>query len=762
MLEKGQGVSSSANLPSDIQLIDLDRLWSIARRQARVMAICIAIGLVLGILYIVLTPRTYMATSQILIDQRMQSAVSDVAPISRSSELESEILNQTEILRSTRVARVVAQAEGLATDIDFLNPPPSFFSQVTSLITLPISTLFGGPDGSETRVLTEISVDSAATRLSNGIFVSRVGRSSVIRLGYQSHSPDLAYRIVNAYTQAFLQDQLNADLEASRDAADWLQQRLGELGESQREAALAVEQFRLESGLSFSLDEGLANQRLQALTSQLIIAQAETVRIRALSEQITQIIAAGPEMAGANVSLIAGSDADDPEVRELRTRFTSIEQRLGELIAVYGEDHPQVAALQRERVSVSAQLYTLLQRLNERYRGELSIAELRESGLRADIEAEGMTSATANQAQIQLNELQQRAAALGVLYNSYLSRYEETIQRQSFPIPAVRVITEPSRPSNPSGPRLMFSLAAFLVFGGIMGLGFGTLNELRERSFRLGSQLTRETGARFLGYLPKVRAAGGRRNGPNERPDSVHRNVLDQISDRRANAPTTAFVETLKATKITLQTLQHSGKGVAVGIASILPGEGKTTYSIALAEMLAADGANTLLIDADLRKCTATDILVPDADIGLPDVARGRPWRQVMTYLDSGLAVIPASSRESAMRGGDSLTTSSTQVMLEETRQLFDYVIIDLPPLGPVVDALSVLPWTDGFVLVTEWGKTPRRLVRSLFESEERMRDDVLGVVLNKVDFDKLARYSEPESSERYLNAYRSYYRVPE
>jgi succinoglycan biosynthesis transport protein ExoP len=98
--------------------------------------------------------------------------------------------------------------------------------------------------------------------------------------------------------------------------------------------------------------------------------------------------------------------------------------------------------------------------------------------------------------------------------------------------------------------------------------------------------------------------------------------------------------------------------------------------------------------------------------------------------------------------------------LLLEARDGFDHVIIDLPPLSPMVDALSMLQWTDGFMLVVEWGRTPRRLVRTTIEREPQLESGLVGVVLNKVNFDRLARYSELGESERYIRAYDTYYRV--
>ncbi|WDR03540.1 hypothetical protein PSQ19_05470 [Devosia algicola] len=120
------------------------------------------------------------------------------------------------------------------------------------------------------------------------------------------------------------------------------------------------------------------------------------------------------------------------------------------------------------------------------------------------------------------------------------------------------------------------------------------------------------------------------------------------------------------------------------------------------------------------------------------DLADGKSWREVAeTSADTGLVTVPANTSGVVGRTNDFLSSPEMQAFLIEARREFDYVVIDLPPLGPVVDAMSVLPWTDGFILVAEWGKTPRRLVRALLDREPELVDGVLGVVLNKVDFKK-------------------------
>lgn len=99
-----------------------------------------------------------------------------------------------------------------------------------------------------------------------------------------------------------------------------------------------------------------------------------------------------------------------------------------------------------------------------------------------------------------------------------------------------------------------------------------------------------------------------------------------------------------------------------------------------------------------------------------------------------------------------------TQVLATAT-QNFDYVVLDLPPLGPVVDARAIASKVDGFVFVVEWGKTARKVVRQTLATEPLIAEKCLGVVLNKVDTEKMRLYREYGSSEYYYSRYSAYYR---
>ncbi len=758
MLERGHHPETMAPQPTDLKFIDLDRVFALLRRQARVIGICVAITLALGLFYLALAPRSYVSAGQILIDKNLEQVVDDTAVSVSAVELESQVLNQIEVLRSSRIATAVAVAENLTSDEEFLNAPPSFSGRIRGFLGGLLAPFRGGGDAEEGAPL-RASVEEVSGMLRSNVQVDRMGRSSIIRVGYEAASPELAQRIAQAYADAVVQDQLNADLEATKAAADWLQQRLAEIGASQREANEAIQRFRQESGLSVDQDRALSNQRIEALSNQLAEAQAETARIRAQSNQLQAVVAAGPEAAGNAVALLVPPEGTGTETTNLRSRYTNLTSRIAQVTEAFGPEHPQLADLRAEQAALNSQIFAQLQSLNEQYLTQLEIAQQQEIGLRRDITNEGQAVGDISEAQVELTELQQRSSALGILYNSFLGRYEQAVQQQSFPIPAVRVITAALLPESPSSPRTIIVLAGALIAGLFLGLTAGAFNELRERSFRTGAQVRHELGLRFLGYLPEL-ALGKAARDSKQASRLTHQFLRNQVSGRGGNMPSTPFLETLKATKQALRA-SRTGDGRVVGIVSVLPGEGKSTFAVSFAEMLVGSGSKVLLVDADLRQPGASRLTGSEGEFGLMDLAEGKSWREIAkTDPETGLVTIPANDTGAEGRTNDLLSSSAMQAFLAESRRQFDYVIVDLPPLGPVVDALSVLPWTDGAVLVTEWGRTPRRLVRTLIEREPGLSGEILGVVLNKVDFKKLPRYSEVGGVERFVDVYQRYYQV--
>ncbi|MEW6630477.1 MAG: polysaccharide biosynthesis tyrosine autokinase [Pseudomonadota bacterium] len=756
--------------------IDVERLLGMAARQAKVVAVCAIIGLFMGVLYLQTTPKQYMSVASVLIDEGLNKVMDDISAASATMQTDASLLSQIEILTSARLASVVVDKLKLDQNPDFMNPPQSALAKgvgfVRGIIGYFRSSSADEIPGIEnvdaaTReaMIKEAGHDYAVLKLQSEVLAQRNGRSYVLSIGYQSTNPALATAVTKAYADAYLADQLNASFDATERAAVWLQGRLTELRESSQAASLAVEKFRAAHGLSANSDGQLmSDKQLSDLNAQLIVAQADTARASARYQQYKAIVDSGSESA-FNDSAVGADQPSSSVIIALKTRYLAIAKRLQDVETNFGKDHPQAVALAKEKADVSAQIFGQLKQLTESYRNDFEVAQARESALRDKISTAAGKSSVDNQSQVKLKELDQQAQALTTLYQTFLSRYEEASQQQSFPVGKVRVISDATMPLTASSPRTSRVLALSLVLGLMLGAGFGGLNEFNERFFRTGEDVRDRVGLKFLGYLPMIGGGKSRDAKPDDLPADGKVASLSAAEKRARmrvsiDAPASMFAETLRNAKIAFDVVMEDQGSRVIGVISVLPGEGKSTVAANLAGLLATNGARTLLIDGDLRNPGLSRSLGMESEEGLMEaVVNGQTWQSVgKVDRQTKLAIIPAVLRGQFSHTSELLGSAGMRRFIENAKETFEYIVVDLPPLGPVVDAKAFAPLVDGFVLVAEWGRTPRAMVRSTLESEPYIANKIIGAVLNKVDLKKLAKYGSLGGSEKFFDRYSTYY----
>lgn len=183
--------------------------------------------------------------------------------------------------------------------------------------------------------------------------------------------------------------------------------------------------------------------------------------------------------------------------------------------------------------------------------------------------------------------------------------------------------------------------------------------------------------------------------------------------------------------------IQFSGRNLKViALTSAQPGEGKSTTSVNLAISFARAGFRTLLIDADTRNSVMSGTFKSQERYdGLTSYLSGNAELSDVicdTTVDN-LMVIPAG--KIPPNPTSLIQNDNYERMIEIVRGLYDYVIIDTPPLGRVVDAAIIAHSSDASLLVTKPGVDKRRTITKLKEQLEQSGAAFLGVILNKFDF---------------------------
>jgi capsular exopolysaccharide synthesis family protein len=206
--------------------------------------------------------------------------------------------------------------------------------------------------------------------------------------------------------------------------------------------------------------------------------------------------------------------------------------------------------------------------------------------------------------------------------------------------------------------------------------------------------------------------------------------------------PRSAYTEQFRSLRTRVLEAGERLQMRAIVVTSAGVAEGKTLTALNLAWLLAqTEGVRALVIDSDLRRPCATDYLGIDAPVGLSEVLGGQLNIEdaIVRLEPSGLHLLPGGRPRDDV--AELLSGPSYGRVLNEVRRMFDYIIIDAPPLGIFTDANVLMSRADGGLLVVRAGKTRYSAVDKLLEHMPKER--LLGVVLNRIE-------DQPDSNSYY------------
>lgn len=217
-------------------------------------------------------------------------------------------------------------------------------------------------------------------------------------------------------------------------------------------------------------------------------------------------------------------------------------------------------------------------------------------------------------------------------------------------------------------------------------------------------------------------------------PEFVRWNVEAERVEPRLVAitqPNSTYCEEYRSLRTHVLHKSQKQKLQSIVVASINPSEGKTITALNLSWLLAqTDGVKCLIIDSDLRMPSLADYLGIETDRGLSDILAGKAKLKdsIIKLEPAGLHILPGGEARSDVT--ELISGPKFKEILREAREMFDYVIIDAPPLGIFTDATVLINHADGAMLVVRANKTKYAALDRVLETLPRER--MLGVVLNQ------------------------------
>ncbi|WP_062516256.1 polysaccharide biosynthesis tyrosine autokinase [Demequina gelatinilytica] len=275
----------------------------------------------------------------------------------------------------------------------------------------------------------------------------------------------------------------------------------------------------------------------------------------------------------------------------------------------------------------------------------------------------------------------------------------------------VTSLTAPRLPVFPTSPQVKQTVAVGLFLGFILGVALAFVRASLDRRVRTRDDVERKFGVPVVGQLPWDGALA--KSGPAD------------------SAPGYLLTEAVRQLRTNLQFMNVDNPPRVLVVTSPVPGDGKSTVSLMLAEAIAESGRPVVLVDADLRRPTLAKVLGLDADVGLTSVLANQ------ATLDEVVQKAGSSGRLSVLAAGIIPPNPSELVGSDAMRNLLYsfpedvMVLVDTPPLVPVTDAAVLAARTDGALVVARSGKTTVDMLDEALRILERVQGRALGVILD-------------------------------
>jgi succinoglycan biosynthesis transport protein ExoP len=746
-------VGSTHDVPHSAQLSLTDlsaALFGFIRRQFLVVLWVALLTIGVAALYLFTTPPLYSAQAELMLDT---SRIQVVKQSILGDDLNWQMIDsQIEILKSENVALTIIKNLHLTQDPEFIAPPTGPIAIAKNAISnLLIAKPKSEPD------LTRLVVQAFEHQLT----VNRVGATYGIAIEFQSIDPDRAAQIANAVADGFIADQMEARYQIIRGATAWLQDRLNELQGQAAAAERAVVDYKTKNNIVDTGGRLINEQELTQTNTALTQARAATAESQARLDRVMEVLrddnpavyfgsveayTGASAMAKASATATVTETLQNPIITQLRQQYLELAQREALFSSRYGVNHLAVVNLRNRMQEIRRSMVDELNQIAAAYKSDADIAKARENSLEKTLAATVAGSQTANKAQIELRQLESAAQTYRALYDNFQQRYMDSVQQQSLPLTEARVITRASPPLAPSSPKSLKILAAASIGGLVLGFGLAMLRETSDRVFRTGKQVEARLNVECLAIVPLIK--GGAKAAPVSNKGAaaitsriiapnagLFRNVID--------APLSPFAESIRAVKVSVDLPGAAKSNKVIGITSSHPNEGKSTIAASLAQLIADGGARVILVDCDLRKPSLSRRLVADGTGGLIDVLTNKASLDKVIWSDPStrLSFLPAGVKSHLIHTSEILASDAMKSLFERLRDSYEYVIVDLSPVTPVVDVRSATHLVDTFLFVIQWGKTKIDVAEHALNTARGVYENLLGVVLNKVDLKALNRY---------------------
>lgn len=704
--------------------IDLLKLWqTIWYRKWGIISLVLVVTMVAILAVLAVTP-IYRAAATLMIEQKGAKVVSIEQVYGLEGAGSEYLQTQFELLKSRALAERVVRQLNLTTHPEFdPRQQPEPLIDIKGLLAnfdfhkVVPATLPG--DLEDPEALTEAEIFDEVTRaFMERVTIAPQGKSQLVQVQVEMADANTAAIAANALANGFIESQLEATMDMSLTATNWMNSRLGELRTKLKDSEDRLQAFREAENL---VDvDGVATisaAELSLTGDRMIDARRQRAEAESQYRQVQAMRGGGWERL-ATIPAVLGH----PLIQQFKAEQAKAQAKVEELSKRYGPRHPAMTAARSELSAAQGSLKGQVEQIVAGIERNYQLAMANENSLQASFNANKSQIQEISRKEFQLRELQREVDGNRALYDTFMTRLKETAATADLETANARVVDPATVPTEPVKPKkaLIVAIAALLAL--FAGVGLTLLLEALNNTFKSTEEIENRLNLPVLGILPQLKVK--------ERGELARMFVNDKEK---------SFSESIRTirTGVVLSGMDHPHKLMV--ITSSIPGEGKSTVSVNLAFAL-GQMERVLLIDADLRRPTlAKSFEFPVGTPGLANLIAGTARLEECIQQVDGIDMICAGTVPPNPL--ELLSSPRFAKAVEVLKSKYDRVIIDSPPTQAVSDAIVLSTFADSLLYVVKSASTHIPMVEKGVGQLLQNNAPVKGIVLNQVDIKKAKRY---------------------
>lgn len=666
------------------------------------------------------------------------------APLLANNQSETLFGNDTRKIEYLKTTIAKLSLEGLADDVlstnnlaedldDYWDGRRSLLERAWTRITHPFgSDTKRSPQGNDLLFRMRPSVIRKYLSL---IDVNPLHETNLVAVQATTADPELSQRVANAHALGFIshlqkerQEVIQANLQLLQHQAVDLKSKVT-LAEQELSSYAASNKILAVSENNTQL---INARQIEALSTLLAEATGKRIKTESLLNEV------------ANKKPDELSVTDDEVTRQLRGTLQQTEAEAASLGSRFTGAHPSMIEVRAKLDSLKKAIADERKRAVRTIQTQFSNEKSAETRLRAQIDEEKSVAQDMSKRLIQYNVLAKEAASLRDLYQAVLKQVKEIEISASSSASHVFVTDYASLPTSPSAPKSNLIITLFAIIGVALGLIVALILEAFDNTLKSTEDVQGALDLPLLGAVPEfnnLTSLGLSPTAPLLR-DSAHEE-LPPIQDATAPhivsvaTPYDIVSEALRTIRagILLSSADHPPR--VIMITSAMKGEGKTTVLYNLAATLAQASHRTIMIDGDLRERGLTKLFCQEqgpGGVGLSNLLTNQAQldQVIRPTPVERLDILPAGSK--APNPAELLSSTSMRDLISQLSDVYDFILVDSPPILPVADGLTLSRVVDSVVLVVRSRQTERELAQESRRRLLRVNARILGVVLNDLD----------------------------